>query len=72
MIFVHRPFMSKKPDMGSENYESEKTKAEIIIGKQRNGPIGDLDLMFISEYTKFENVSVMPIIEVPPVEETPF
>lgn len=72
VIFVHRPFISKKPDEGSENYESEKTKAEIIIGKQRNGPIGDLDLMFISEYTKFENVSVMPIIEVPPQEETPF
>ena len=29
--------------------------AELIIAKQRNGPIGDLQLTFLGEYTKFEN-----------------
>jgi replicative DNA helicase len=29
--------------------------AEIIIGKQRNGPTGTLKLAFIKEYTRFEN-----------------
>ena len=29
--------------------------AEIIIGKQRNGPIGMVRLTFIGEYTRFEN-----------------
>lgn len=29
--------------------------AEIIIGKQRNGPIGTVPLIFCGEYTKFEN-----------------
>ncbi len=29
--------------------------AEIIIGKQRNGPIGKVDLAFINKYTRFEN-----------------
>jgi len=30
--------------------------AQIIIGKQRNGPIGTIDLAFLKEYTKFENL----------------
>jgi replicative DNA helicase len=34
---------------------AEKGKAEIIIGKQRNGPIGTIDLTFLGQYTRFEN-----------------
>jgi replicative DNA helicase len=30
--------------------------AEIIIGKQRNGPTGNLKLAFIKEFTRFENL----------------
>jgi len=32
-----------------------KGVAEIIIGKQRNGPIGDCKLTFLDSYTRFEN-----------------
>lgn len=31
--------------------------AEIIIAKQRNGPVGTLKLAFIKEYTRFENIA---------------
>jgi replicative DNA helicase len=33
----------------------DKGKAEIIIGKQRNGPIGMVPLTFLGQYTRFEN-----------------
>jgi replicative DNA helicase len=33
----------------------EKGTAEVIIGKQRNGPIGKVRLTFLGEYTRFEN-----------------
>jgi len=31
--------------------------AEVIIAKQRNGPVGSFKLTFIKEYTRFENIS---------------
>lgn len=34
---------------------ADKGKAEIIISKQRNGPIGTVDLTFIGQFTRFEN-----------------
>ena len=37
--------------------EDSKGKAEIIIGKQRNGPTGVTTLAFLNAFTRFENFS---------------
>jgi len=48
VIFIYRDevYNEDSPDKGI---------AEIIIGKQRNGPIGTVRLTFLGQYTKFEN-----------------
>jgi replicative DNA helicase len=48
ILFVYRD------EVYNENSQ-DKGIAEIIIGKQRNGPIGTVRLTFLGEYTKFEN-----------------
>lgn len=36
--------------------EDEKRKAKIMVMKQRNGPTGDIDVVFLSEFTRFDNL----------------
>jgi replicative DNA helicase len=38
-----------------EEREQMKGKATLIIAKQRNGPVGDVPLTFLKEFTRFEN-----------------
>lgn len=35
--------------------EENRNKAEVMIAKQRNGPTGKIDLLFLKEWTRFEN-----------------
>lgn len=49
IAFVYRDEVYHKDD------ESNKGRAEIIIGKQRNGPIGRVVLAFKGQYCRFEN-----------------
>lgn len=35
--------------------EENRNKAEAIIAKQRNGPVGSIELLFLREWTRFEN-----------------
>ncbi|MDR2578675.1 MAG: replicative DNA helicase [Chitinispirillales bacterium] len=51
VMFVYREEVYKKED------PTVKGLAEIIIGKQRNGPIGDVRVAFQREYASFENLS---------------
>lgn len=51
IVFIYREEMYR-PDN-----EDAKGKAEIIVGKQRNGPTGTVELAFLNNYTRFENLS---------------
>ena len=37
--------------------EEEQGTAELIVGKQRNGPTGNVKLAFLKEFTRFENLA---------------
>jgi replicative DNA helicase len=39
------------------NRDAPKGEAEIIVGKQRNGPIGECKLTFAPSYTRFGNTA---------------
>ena len=51
IFFIYRDevYFPDKPEV--------KGRAEVIIGKQRNGPIGRVDLAFLGQYTRFENLA---------------
>ena len=49
VIFIYRPVRY------GDGEEHEENKAEIIIGKQRNGPVGTVDLVFVDRFARFEN-----------------
>ena len=52
VIFLHRERLSS-------DYQDEMPRnieTDLIVAKQRNGPVGSLKIAFIPEYTKFENM----------------
>jgi len=63
VLFVYREeyyLMNKEPRPGTAEYEAWQTamaavhgKAEVIIGKQRHGPTGTVNLQFEAEVTRF-------------------
>lgn len=53
VMLLHREdyYRKNEPDFEPDN------RAELIIAKQRNGPIGKVDLIFREKFTRFENLS---------------
>jgi replicative DNA helicase len=49
VLFIYREEVYKQD-------EENAGKADLIISKQRNGPIGTVKLAFLKQYTKFENL----------------
>ncbi len=57
ILFIYRDEVYNKCECpyDGECLCGQRGKAEVIIGKQRNGPIGKVDLTFVNRYTRFEN-----------------
>ena len=59
VMFVHRPEYEKRKNENLEESKHDHTRPEpgepckIIISKQRNGPVGTIDLIFFSDTTLF-------------------
>jgi replicative DNA helicase len=53
ILFVYREEMYSKDKTAQE----EKGVAEVIVGKNRNGPMRDIRLVFLSQYTRFEDLA---------------
>jgi replicative DNA helicase len=60
VMFVHREEYYQTTD---EDRERVRGQAEIIIAKQRNGPIGDVKLLWQHDFTRFVNLEHRPYDE---------
>ncbi len=54
ILFLYRDEVYAKSE---EEKEQLRGKAEVIIAKQRNGPIGTVPLTFLGQFTRFENAA---------------
>jgi replicative DNA helicase len=75
VIFIHRDYLVSRPHKDDPKYDEIRRKAEITIGKQRNGPPGGFDLVFLEEITRFQDQDKAPEIYIPPEsqgENSPF
>ena len=50
VMFIHRP------DQFQKTSDAPEEKAELVIAKQRNGPIGDFGVAFSRKYARFDNL----------------
>jgi replicative DNA helicase len=52
VLFINRPNFYK-----TDLPEEDRAKAELIIAKQRNGPTGNLNFVFLARHTRFEEAA---------------
>jgi replicative DNA helicase len=51
VVFVHREEYFRRGDEEDQPFAGQ---ADVIVAKQRNGPVGDVELIWRKEYTRFE------------------
>ena len=54
VMFLHR---ERETERKGDGERSKAIPTELILAKQRNGPVGTVDIVFLPSYTKFETLS---------------
>ncbi|NTX01217.1 replicative DNA helicase [Myxococcus sp. CA051A] len=57
VMFIHREETEEGGEAPPQSQSNTVIPVELIIAKQRNGPIGEISLVFLAEYTRFESRS---------------
>jgi len=61
VLFIYREEMYIPPNEEGKKLDKDgndiERKSELILGKQRNGPTGTVNLVFVKEYTRFDSQS---------------
>jgi len=55
VIFIFRDRKAAEAQEGEEEFAHGGMETRLIIGKQRNGPTGEVPVVFLKPYAKFEN-----------------
>ena len=55
VLMLHRPKNKEDDDFDPSAQPGEVEHIKLIVAKQRNGPVGEIDLTFMRRYTRYEN-----------------
>ena len=55
VLMLHRPKKKEDEDFEPSSQSDDVEHIKLIIAKQRNGPVGEIDLTFLRKYTRYEN-----------------
>lgn len=70
IMLLHREDYYRETGQELEGEGENDSIAEVIIAKQRNGPVGTVKLLFSKKFTRFENLAARHIEDVPPYIHT--
>ncbi|MEM6798310.1 MAG: replicative DNA helicase [Planctomycetota bacterium] len=63
VMFVHREEYYQTTE---EDRERVRGEADLLVRKQRNGPVGDVKLTWLHDFTRFTNAAPLPYEDLPP------
>ncbi|MEM6328660.1 MAG: replicative DNA helicase [Planctomycetota bacterium] len=63
VMFIHREEYYQTTE---EDRERVRGEADLLVRKQRNGPVGDIKLTWLHDFTRFTNAAPMPYDDLPP------